>query len=114
DNTDVEFSRIEYSNSINATLNVITTSHQKEEERFGSELAYTMTGENSGFTLISHTHNHPKGYGDQSRPSTNNLDGTADIKAYQLWMQRKGSSFRVFIRYNGITREFDTSGNSKN
>lgn len=113
DNTGVEFSRIEYSSN-NATQNIITTSHQTEVESYGSELTYSITGANNGFTLISHTHNHPSGYGDQSRPSSNNPDGTGDIQAYQQWIQRQGSTFRVFIRYNGVTREFNTQGNPIN
>jgi RHS repeat-associated protein len=114
DNTSVEYSKIEFSN-ITSIQNLITTSHQPGLEPYGSRFTYQLSESNNSFTLISHTHNHPSsGQGDQSRPSSNNEDGSGDIQAYEQWVQRQGNNFRVFIRYNGVTREFTTTGNQIN
>lgn len=108
DNTAVEFSRIEYLDN-DLLKNIIATSHDELKDYMGS-LITTSIAEGTLTTLVSHTHNHPEDT--HPTPSGNKKDG--DIHAYQEWVKKQGSGFKVFIRFEGVTREFSTNGKPVN
>jgi len=106
DNTDVEFSRIEYED-YGIPLNSITTAHNPRNESLGSELVVRII-KDINQKLISHTHNHPINSGQPSKKGENSEGNDLDV--YASWVKSQGNTFRVFIRYNGVTREFKTTG----
>jgi RHS repeat-associated protein len=110
DNTEVEFAFIKYSEN-GETKNTITTSYLEDQEPFGSNIV-TKFIEN-GIKILSHTHSHP-GISDSGPSSMGNsaVDGASgDMEAYKFWTRKQGTSLKIYIRHDGITREFDLKGN---
>ncbi|HMM16243.1 MAG TPA: RHS repeat-associated core domain-containing protein, partial [Petrimonas sp.] len=110
DNTDVEFSLVEFSDKAEMK-NVITTSYSKDHESYGSLIVKNLLRNDS--KLVNHTHSHTKdNYPFPSNEYNTAVEGASgDVGAYKIWSKRQGSSFKVFVRHNGITREFDLNGN---
>ncbi|MDH5382117.1 MAG: hypothetical protein OEW75_14775 [Cyclobacteriaceae bacterium] len=110
DNTVVEFSRIEFTAFENLN-NQITTSHSQNSDSYGS-LSVREIIKNENKKLISHTHSHLNS--NQPIPSTpEHTKGskTGDTGAYQAWSEKQsGTTIKFYIRYNGVTREFDKNG----
>jgi RHS repeat-associated protein len=103
----IEFSRVEY-NKDGAEKSFVSTSHSSENENFGGR--ETSEIQDIGI-LISHAHSHP--ISNSPNPSSykeSNGQQSGDVGAYQVWQERQGQTIRFFVRYNGVTREFDVYG----
>ena len=114
DQTDVEFSLITYSQN-NEVKNIITTSHSEKSEVYGTNLVTNLVTNlrESNFVLISHTHNHPRnssGY-PSTKYNTAVEGASGDTGAYKFWSKQQPNGFKIYLRYNGVTREFDVNGN---
>ncbi len=88
DNTKVEYSHLEMSDSDGNQTNFITTSHDKSTDLYGSELLYNKAKE-GGNTLTSHTHNHPN----TPNPTP------SDYEFYQTVETIYGPQVKFYIRY---------------
>ncbi len=109
DNTDVEFTLMNfYSN--NETTNLISTSHNELSDVYSTRQVTQFI--NAGSKLLSHTHNHPKdNVGVPSSRRTTAIEGASgDLEAYESWSKKQGDGFKIYLRYNGVTREFDMKG----
>jgi RHS repeat-associated protein len=114
DNTDVEFSLISYSEN-KEVKNIITTSHSEISDANGTNFVTNLVTNllDANFKLLSHTHNHPKdnaGY-PSSKNDTAVEGASGDTGAYELWSKKQADGFKIYLRYNGVTREFDVKGN---
>ncbi len=64
------------------------------------------------FKLLSHTHNHPKdnAWYPSSKGNSAVDNASGDTGAYKLWSQKQADGFKIYLRSNGITREFNVKG----
>ncbi|OPZ16189.1 MAG: hypothetical protein BWZ05_02043 [Bacteroidetes bacterium ADurb.BinA245] len=113
DNTEVEFSLIGYSQN-NEIKNLITTSHSDISDATGTLYVTNLVSNLlvADFKLLSHTHNHPKdnAWYPSSKGNSAVDNASGDTGAYKLWSQKQADGFKIYLRSNGITREFNVKG----
>jgi len=113
DNTNVEFSLISYSQN-NEEKNIITTSHSEISDVYGTNFVTSLVTNllDANFKLLSHTHNHPRDKTSYlSSKGDSAVEGASgDTGAYEYWSKKQADGFKIYFRYNGVTREFDVKG----
>jgi len=109
DNTDVEFTLLSYFQN-DETQNMITTTHDEKSDTYGAALISRLVEGN--VQVLSHTHNHPADNGGwPSSTGNSSVEGSSgDLGAYEYWYKRQPAGFKIFLRYQGVTREFDVKG----